>query len=101
MYVKSKTVRLMTKLSEKRPDIISGDGRVESVRVAYRDGIIHVEIDGFVSKAGFSHLQNDVDQFRSYLSEEIGEPVVVVLDAIGVDMIKLRSATPAQPDEKN
>ena len=100
MYVKSKTVRLVTKLTDSRPDIISGEGRIESVSVTYRDGVIHVDVNGFTTKEHLPNLQTVADQFRQYLSEEIGEPVVIDLDAIGVDMVHVRSEPPASPDEK-
>ncbi|MGI9510557.1 MAG: DUF389 domain-containing protein [Geminicoccaceae bacterium] len=101
MYVKSKAVRLITKLSESRPDIVSGEGRIESVSVNYRNGVLHVAIDGFTSRKHLGGLQRDADQFRRFLSKEIGEPVVVDLDAIGVDIVHVRSQPPAKPNEEN
>ena len=107
MYVKSKAVRLMNKLATNRPDIVTGTGKIDSVKVTYRDGVIHVNIDQFLPKESIPQAPRAVDLFRQYLSVEIGEPVVVELDLIGVDMVQIRSEAPvlpdleAQPDQQN
>jgi hypothetical protein len=106
MYVKSKTVRLISKLSVSRPDIVSAKGKFESINVIYRDDVIHVNIDGFTPKERIPDLPRAADLFRQYLSVAIGEPVVIELDVIGVDMLQIRSEAPAsldsemQPDEQ-
>jgi len=98
MYVKSKTVRLMNKLATSRPDIVTGQGKIDSINVTYRDGVIHVNIDEFIPKERIPDVPRAVDLFRQYLSVEIGEPVVVEVDVIGVDMIQIRSEAPVLPD---
>ena len=90
MYVKSKTVRLITKLSDSRPDIVSGQGKFESINVTYQDGVIHVNIDGFTTKERIPDVPRAAELFRQYLSAEIGEPVVLEMDVIGVDILQLR-----------
>lgn len=66
--------------------------------MTYAEGVIHVNIDGFAPKERLPELPRTVDLFRQYLSVEIGEPVVVELDVIGVDMVQVRSEAPASLD---
>ena len=100
MYVKSKTVGLINKLAVSRPDIVSGTGKIESIHVTYRDGVLHVNIDEFMPKERMPDMPRALDLFRQYLSLEIGEPVVLEWDVIGVDMVQFRSEAPASLDSE-
>jgi hypothetical protein len=97
--VKNRVVRLLAKLAHERPDIITGRAKFESFSVTYRKGLLHVNVDclspkdELIDKPGMP-LQKRIDLFREYLSEDIGEPVVVEFDLIPVDMIHLRSQPP-------
>jgi uncharacterized hydrophobic protein (TIGR00271 family) len=97
LYVKHRVVRLIAKLSLLRPDIVSGRAKLDSIHVIYRDGLLHVNLDGFVPKAaladktGVTDIEERVDRFKEYLSADIGEPVVVEFDFIPVDMITVSS----------
>jgi uncharacterized hydrophobic protein (TIGR00271 family) len=110
LYVKHRVVRLIAKLAYTRPDIITGEARFDSINVAYRDGILHVNMDGFVPRTvvadrpGGTNLQERADLFREYLSSDVGEPVVVELDVIPVDMVEVISKRPepqAGEEERN
>jgi uncharacterized hydrophobic protein (TIGR00271 family) len=99
LYVKNRVVRLLTKLAHERPDIVTGRARFESFNVTYRKGLLHVNVDCLSPKDELIDnpsmpLQKRIDLFREYLSEDIGEPVVVEFDLIPVDMIHLRSQPP-------
>jgi uncharacterized hydrophobic protein (TIGR00271 family) len=91
LYVKSKIVRLLTKLSAQRTDIVSGRGKIDSIQVSYRDGLLHVNIDGLSPKDTMDDAQRRADVFRQFLSVEIGEPLVLELDMIPVEMVQIRS----------
>ncbi len=94
LWVKSKVVRLTDKLEATRPDIVSGTEQLTSVHVTDHDGVLHVNIEGFASKE-IENLQERLDLYRQYLTEEIGEAVVVELEMFPVDMIRLSSAPPS------
>jgi len=100
LYVKHRVVRLVAKLSSTRPDIITGRAKLESINVTYQDGLLHVYVEGFmtkgqlVDKRGVPDVHTRVDLFREYLSKDIGEPVVVEFEVITVDMIHIRSQPP-------
>ena len=90
---------VMARLALIRSDLVSGEGKIESIHITYRDDLLHVNIDGFAPRAAMRELggldpQEPLDVFREYLSADIGEPVVVELDIIPVDMVHLRSEPP-------
>jgi len=91
LYVKNRVVRLVVKLAASRPDIISGPGRFDSLHVRYRDGVLHVYADMFTTKEGMESLQGRVDKFREILSADVGEPIVIDLVLIPVEVVSLRS----------
>ena len=100
LYVKHRVVRLVTKLSSTRTDIVSGRVKLESISVTYQDGLLHVNIEGFLpndhleDKRDKQDVQKRVDQFREYLMEDIGEPVMVEFDVIPVDLMNFKSQPP-------
>ncbi|MDJ0951215.1 MAG: DUF389 domain-containing protein [Alphaproteobacteria bacterium] len=91
MYVKNRVLRLSVKLAATRPDLISGRGRIEAIHVDYRNGVVHVSMDGFVPNAAMSNVQDRMDKFQGILAADIGEPVVLELDIIPVDIVRIRS----------
>jgi uncharacterized hydrophobic protein (TIGR00271 family) len=97
LYVKNRVVRLFVKLARDRPDIVTRKAKFESFNVTYRDGLLHVNAnillpkDQLVEKPGVPSAQKRVDLFREYLTEDIGEPVVVEFEIIPVDMIRISS----------
>ncbi len=112
IYVKHRAVRLITKLPDVRPDIISGKVKFDSISVTYRDGLLHVNIDGFLprdlleDKPGATYAQERADLFQEYLSADIGEAVLVELDLIPVEIIHVQGKRPEraaaeQPSDKN
>ncbi|NIP23782.1 MAG: DUF389 domain-containing protein, partial [Phycisphaerae bacterium] len=76
LYVKHRVVRLATKLSSTRPDIVSGKVKLESTSVTFEDGLLHVYVEGFLPKDRLEDkrdkqdVQKRVDQFREYLMDE-------------------------------
>ena len=100
LYVKNRVVRLIAKLAHVRPDIISGRVKIDSINVAYRDDLLHVNIDGFIprdlliAEPGESTAQERVGRFRDYLSKDLGEPVVVEFNMIPVQMISITTEPP-------
>ena len=107
LYVKNRVIRIIAKLSITRPDIITGRAKVESINVTRHDGLLHVHFEGFVPKDDFGDnpdspkYKKRADLFREYLSEDIGEPVVLEVNLIPVEMFHFRSQPPElQPPEK-
>ena len=56
--------------------------------------VLHVIADLFVPRENLEIAQQRADSFQSMLAAELGEPVVVELDIIPIDLITIRSASP-------
>lgn len=104
LYVKHRVARLIAKLSFERPDIVTGKGKIESITVAYRDGILHVNMDGLLPKDSWGKtaerpdMQRRLEEFQEILSKDINEPVVVELDFIPIEIIEMRAGPPNQQE---
>lgn len=103
MYVKHRVVRLITKLADTATDIVTGRSKVISLNVTHRGGVLHVNADivmprHLLKKAPLE--QKNIDRFREYLSEDIGEPVVLELEIVPIDVIQFRSTPPKRQTSK-
>jgi hypothetical protein len=85
LSVKSRAMRLVATLAAVRPDLFNGRGRIDSLHVTYRKGLLHVNMDGYIPRDDLPRMQQSVDVFRDYLSEKLGEPVVVEIEAVPLD----------------
>jgi hypothetical protein len=99
LYVKNRVVRLIVKLAHTRPDIVSGKVKLDSINVTHRDGYLHVNIEGFfpIDKDHDTEVESyehRVDMFREHLSNDIGTPVIMTIDAIPVNMVHFQSLPP-------
>jgi len=67
LYVKNRVIRLSVKLAETRPDIVSAAGKIESLNVVYRDGVLHMRSSSSVPRNMSSLLVpwNTFDILRS------------------------------------
>ena len=97
LYVKNRTMRLMATLPVQRPDVFNNQGRLDSLHVTYRGGLLHVDIDGVAPKEDMADMQRRTDLLRQYLSESIGEPVVVEVEVIPIEFHHFTS-TPDSTD---
>jgi uncharacterized hydrophobic protein (TIGR00271 family) len=92
LSVKSRAMRLVATLTAVRPDLFNGRGRIDSLHVTYRKGLLHVDMDGYIPRDDLPQMQESVDVFRDYLSEKLGEPVVVEVEAVPLDAFHFISA---------
>ncbi len=91
LIVKNRVLRLAVKLTKTRPELVSGKTKIESVHVEYRDGIIHVSIEGVIPKNEVLNFQERIDQLREVISADVGEPIVLHIKAIPVEFIQITS----------
>lgn len=100
IYVKNRVVRIYAKRSSALADSpIAGQmAKIDKLDVNYRNGILHVNADVFQQRGKLEGAQQTIDEFRSLLSADIGEPVIIEVDIIPIDLVRLRSA-PAAKDE--
>ncbi len=98
IYVKNRVVRLVVKLAATSPNLMSGEAKFESINVNYEDGLLHIYIDAFIPKDATSGVRQRIDRFRELLSKDIGEPVVLKVELMSVDVIDVEARPPE--DEK-
>ncbi len=92
LSVKSRAMRLVATLPAVRPDLFNGRGRIDSLHVTYRKGLLHIDIDGTIPSDELPAMQESVDVFQRHLSERLGEPVVVEIEAVPLDSFHYISA---------
>ena len=96
LTVKSEVLSLMATLPQKYPHMFTGQGRVDGIHVNYEGDILSVDIDGITPRPkeieGITEpldvrLQRATDLFQTHLEKELGEPVVLEVDLITVDVV--------------
>jgi uncharacterized membrane protein len=102
IYVKNRVVRLHVKRSGWLVDGAAQKNliKIEKINVDYRDDVLHVIVDMFATRESLRNAQQRVNEFQSILSAELGEPVVVELEIIPIDLIRIRSA-PSNSDKNS
>ena len=96
IYVKNRVVRLHVKQSGwlTNSAVHSSSVKIEKIHVEYREDVLHVVADIFATRDNLEDAQQRIDKFQTLLSAEIGEPIVVEVDIIPIDLIRIRSAQP-------
>jgi uncharacterized hydrophobic protein (TIGR00271 family) len=92
LYVKNRVVRIYVETLVSHPEILSPKGKLLSVNAAYQNGLLHIYVDGLAVKDMIPNAQKRMDQIRKIISEDIGEPVVLVADLIPVETVQIKSA---------
>jgi uncharacterized hydrophobic protein (TIGR00271 family) len=104
LYAKTVTYRAIGRLMVTRPDIFSGEGRIDSLNVTYRDDLLYVDIDALTPRERLGDrkiIQEKADLLRDELMSRLGEPVVIELEMVALDYFEVRSVPDLDegPDE--
>lgn len=94
LAVKSRAMRLVATLPAVRPDLFNGRGQITSLHVTYRNGLLHVDIDGWVPREDLPFMKESVDTLQQHLTERLGEPAVVEVEAVPLDSYHFVSVPP-------
>lgn len=95
VYVKNRVARLHSVRQGYFAENFTGSAvKIDKIDVAYREGILHVNVDMFATRSKIGNGQERVDAFRERLARELGEPVVVEVDIVPIEFIQLRSVPP-------
>ena len=93
VYVKNRVARLHAQSREYLMNSISESlVKIERIHAGYRDGVLLVNVDMFATRDELIDAQAGLDRFRERLSREIGEPVIIEIDVVPVEFLRLRSA---------
>ena len=87
-------MRLIATLPTQHPDLFDKKGRIDSLHVTYRDGLLRIGIDGVAPHENIPGMQEKVDMLRQYISESIGEPVAVEMEVIPIEFVRFQSMPP-------
>jgi uncharacterized hydrophobic protein (TIGR00271 family) len=94
LYAKTVTYRAISRLAATRPDIFSGEGRIDALNVTYREDLLYVDIDALIPRDHMGDgevLQKKADLLRDELMKRLGEPVVIELEMVALDYVEVRS----------
>lgn len=97
IYVENRVARLTAQYI-REPSAIGLYGseiQIEGFTVVYVDDVLHVSVDARATRDRVGQAQERLDGFRRRLSDDLGEPVVVELDLIPIEVMHLRSAPAA------
>jgi uncharacterized hydrophobic protein (TIGR00271 family) len=94
LRVKSQVLTRFKMLTVSHPHLFKAGPGIDKLSLRYQNDILHVHawarVQNNVVQTGGA--QERLDLLRHFLEEEVGEPLVLVLDAIPVELIKVRSA---------
>ncbi len=86
-------LRLVKTLPVTHPHIYESTLRLETLRVRYENDVLHVRAEGTVRRDRVERIPARLDLFRRELEEKVGEPVIMEIEAIPVDVVLFRSAS--------
>jgi uncharacterized hydrophobic protein (TIGR00271 family) len=92
LRIKSMVLRLVKTLPVTYPDIYESTLRLETLRVRTEDDVIHVRGEGTIARDRVEGYPVRLELFRRKLEEKAGEPVIIEVEAIPVDIVHFRSA---------
>ncbi|MDJ0607610.1 MAG: DUF389 domain-containing protein [Kiloniellales bacterium] len=99
IYVENRVVRLFVKGASQDADAFSNMAmaKIDRIHVSYRVGVLYVTIDMFASRENLEDAQARLDEFRRIVEQDIGEPVVIEVDVVPIEILQFRSA-PSLPE---
>jgi hypothetical protein len=53
--------------------------------------MLHVTIDGTIPKSSMSNLQDRANYLRRVVSADVGEPIVLELNVVPIELIRIKS----------
>ena len=92
LHVKSMVLRLVKTLPVTHPHTFESTLRLDRLRVRREDDVIHVRGEGTISRDMLEDYPEKLELFRHELEKKTGEPVIIEIEAIPVDIVLFRSA---------
>jgi hypothetical protein len=92
LRIKSMVLRLVKTLPVTHPHTWESTLRIDILRVRTEDDVIHVHGEGTVSRDKVEGLPARMELFRHELEEKAGEPVIIEIEAVPVDIVNFRFA---------
>ena len=99
LRVKSMVLRLVKTLPVTHPHTFESTLRLDTLRVRTEDDVLYVHGEGTVARDKVEGLPARLELFRHELEEKVGEPVIIEIEAIPVDLVVIRSAPDGDKDQ--
>ena len=100
LRVKSMVLRLAKTLPVTHPNTLESTMRLDTLRVRHdEDDVLHVRAEGTVPRDKVDGVQARLELFRHELEERAGEPVIIEIEAVPVDIVHFRSAPDGDNDQ--
>jgi uncharacterized hydrophobic protein (TIGR00271 family) len=99
LRLKSMALRLVKTLPVTHPHIFESTLRMDTLRVRHEDDVLHVHAEGTVLHDKVEDLQKNLDLFQDVLEEKAGVPVVAEIEAIPIEIVRVRAAPDGGKDQ--
>jgi len=99
LRVKSMVLRLVKTLPVMHPHSFESTLRLETLRVRTEDDVLHVRGEGTMPGDRVGGFPARLELFRRELEDKAGQPVIVEIEAIPVDVVLFRSAADGDKDQ--
>ena len=99
LRVKSMVLRLVKTLPVTHPHTFESTLQLDTLRVRYEDDVVHVRAEGTVPRDKVEGLHERLELFRDELEKKAGEPVVVEIEAIPIEIVRFRAAPDGGKDQ--
>lgn len=99
IYIKNRVIRLYVKQSEALAYSAEprSKSRLETVGAFYENGILHVRIFMMSTEENRTSWQQGLEEFQADLSRDIGEPIIVEVDVIPIELLSYRAGPKPDP----
>lgn len=91
MRIKSKTLQLLKTLPVSHPHIFREASHLDQLNVRYQNGLLHIFVEGKFPKDRIQGAQQRIDLLQLFLEEKIGEPLILKVSAIPVEILEFQS----------
>ena len=91
MRVKSKTLQLLKVLPVSHPHIFREATHLQQLSVSYQNDLLHIHIEGMLPEDRLRGAQERFDLLQFFLEEKIGEPLILKVTVIPVEILHFQS----------
>jgi len=99
LRVKSMVMRLLKTLPVTHPHTFESTLRLDTLRVRTEDGVLHVRAEGTVARDKVEGVPARLVLLRRELEKKAGQPMIIEIEAVPVDVVHFRSAPDGDKDQ--
>lgn len=94
IYVENRIARLIARYVREpsAQGLYGSEIQIQRFTVTYLDDMLHVKVQAEATRDRFDDAQARLDEFRRQLSRDLGEPVVINLQVVPIEILRFTSA---------